>query len=231
MDDNASVIDSISVVIPAYNEEKNIRKNIKQVKDFCSSHINDYEIIVINDGSTDKTAEEIIKAMRTNGGVKIHSYPENRGKGYAIRQGLIDAQYDTILLLDADLSVSPTFLRRAIELHHNAGIIYGERTQVIPQPFYRIFVGKVWKILVFLATGIFADTQCPFKVLTLDKQFYTMLKIDGFAYDVELLYKAKKQSYGIRPLLVPYINHPDSRVTIRKTVQMFFDLIRIRIGR
>ena len=217
----------ISIIIPAYNEGKTIKQNVMKVFEFFKQYFKDFdfEIIVVNDGSTDDTLEKLLEIHILP--LKVFSNEKNKGKGFAVRQGLLQSKYDTKLLLDADLSVHPDFIF-TVPLNTDFDIFQGQRIQVTRQPLRRIFAGKILKLLVYLMTGIFADTQCPFKILRLPQSFYKSLKIDGFSFDVEILYKAKKQGRKIIYGNVDYYNVEDTRVTFRKTISMFFELLRIR---
>lgn len=218
----------ISIIIPCYNEEATIVSTIKKIDFYLNLKKYEYEIIVIDDGSSDKTVEKLTKLMKSLKHLFFVSHFPNKGKGFAVRNGLILSKYQTKLILDADMSVSIVHLSRISLKSKGYYIIKGQRVQTIKQPFYRILVGKIWQILVFLRTGMFFDTQCPFSLLKLPDKFYKSLKIDGFAFDVEILYKAKGLGFPIKKVNVVYENKPDSKVTLRKTIAMFFELLKIR---
>jgi len=227
---------NLSVVIPCYNEEKVLPETIMKLEKFFFKHRDMFagELIFVNDGSSD-TTEKILHSFKETGkNIRVHSYNRNIGKGYAVRRGLMLAKYNNVLLLDADLSVRPEEMLLFATMYNlnseNPFIIQGQRIQMIKQPIHRLFAGKCFELLHKLILNIGVnDTQAPFKLLhNLPEQFVSELKIDGFAYDCELLYKAKRQTIQIWKFDVSYINVEDSRVTIRKTIKMFFDLLRIR---
>lgn len=219
----------ISIIIPCFNEEATIVSTIKKIAFYLELKKYEYEIIVIDDGSTDKTVKKFTNLMRTHHrNLFFLSFKQNRGKGVAVRKGLLLSKYKTKLILDADLSVSIVHLSRIKIAKKGYSVIKGQRVQTIKQPFYRILVGKMWKMLVFLRTGLFMDSQCPFFLLNLPDKFYKGLKINGFAFDVEILYKAKQAGYPIKKVNVVYENKPDSKVTLRKTISMFFEILSIR---
>lgn len=221
----------ISIIIPVYNEEINLGKTLVEINKYFSTTDYLFEIVVINDGSTDKTQKIIFESMKHHLPVLPVSYKENKGKGYAVRKGLLEANHDLCLILDADLSVKPHEFRKVFSKFnlklHQLFIVKGQRVQIIKQPLYRIFVGKCWKLLVFMFTGLYLDSQCPFSLLNLPKSFYKKLKIDGFAFDVEILNNAKEEGIPIYEMSVDYYNQRDSSVTIKKTIQMFKDLFKI----
>jgi len=219
----------ISVIIPCYNEEKVIRDNYYLISNFLDKYRFSYEIIYINDGSTDKTLEKLRSIDKNFNGVNIISYKKNVGKGYAVFRGLCESNFKTKLILDADLSVSITEL---FKLNWNwvinQPVIKGQRVQVIRQPFYRILLGKAWKLITYYYTGLYMDTQCPFMILNLDDAFYWCLGVKGFAFDVEILAKAKKEGHHINMVTVEYLNNEDSSVSFGKMIKMFLDLRNIK---
>ncbi len=222
----------LSIIIPCYNEEKTLKSTIKRVVDTFRNI--EYELILVDDGSTDNTEKEILKGFKAYPEkIRFHFSNENKGKGNAFYHGVKLAKYDLILLLDCDLSVDPNnFFSSAIyEILSDKSkpfIIATQRRQVIPQPLYRIFVGKCFKVLVFVLTGLYMDTQNPFKLFYRMKEHLIDNKVDGFAFDVEILYNAKLKGISIFKTEVDYLNNEDSKVTFRKTLTMLLDLYKIR---
>lgn len=189
----------LSIIIPAYNEGKCIGKNIQTVLDQMYKWT--VEVVVVNDGSTDNTSNEILKMVSGNRGkVVLLSYSPNMGKGYAVRYGLIHSKYRQKLIIDADLSVNPSEIEY-FNLPENYAIYKGQRIQKVSQPLYRIFLGKGFKVLCWICTGMYLDTQSPFWFMNLPRSFYFDLEIDGFAFDVEILLKAKKKGTGFTKFL------------------------------
>lgn len=226
----------LSVVIPCYNESNRIEKTIIELTKFFFTNraIFTYELIFIDDGSTDDTYEKVNYMSEQYPNIRVLTYNRNAGKGFAVRTGLKEAKYDNILILDADLSVKPNNLLNSI-LWFNFNdtepfAVIGERIQVIKQPIYRIFAGLCFRNLVKVLFKLpFNDTQNPYKVLhNIHKDFYNYLKTDGFSYDVELLYKLKQYQIDTYKTRVMYFNDTESKVTIKKAIKMFFELLRIR---
>jgi len=226
----------ISVVIPCYNEEKILPKSIKALERFFYIHRKNflYELIFIDDGSTDSTLELLNSYAESGKNIRVLNYKYNVGKGHAVRRGLNHAKYNNILVLDADLSVRPDEVLSVFERYEldrpESFIVCGIRKYAVPQTKIRIFLGKAYSLLhkVLLNVGVW-DSQCPLKLLhNISDEFVGELKIDGFAYDLELLYRAKKKGIHILPLVVSYHNEPDSRVTFFKVLEMFVDTIKIR---
>lgn len=221
----------ISIIIPCYNEQDRIMKTINQIVDMLPDW--NLQIVVVNDGSTDLTKHRILEMIKLYPEiVTMVSYEHNVGKGYAVHSGFEVCKHKRRLIIDADLSVSPDYID-ILQSHYRLsgqGIIKGQRVQKVKQPMFRLFVGKSWKLLVWMLTGLWMDTQCPFTLLiNLPEKFYQDLKIHGFAFDVELIYKAQKKGYSVTKKNVIYNNTTDSKVTLRKTVEMFIDLFRIRL--
>jgi len=223
-----------SVIVPAYNESKQIDNCVYMIQTILSTLPRQvkWEIVLVNDGSMDSTFQKMLnKAKFACGKILAISYYENRGKGYAVRTGLLNSKYDKKIILDADLSVSPVYIRHKPKVKLGEYyVIKGQRRQVRKQPLYRIFLGKSWQTLTYLLTGLNMDTQCPYWQVKLPPEFYNQLKIDGFAYDVEILYKAKREGIPIHVIPVDYYNDENSSVTFKKTIQMFKDLVRVRFG-
>lgn len=182
-----------------------------------------YEIIVVDDGSTDDTRFVVIEKMAQNPHIKLIRYLKNRGKGRAIRFGYEKAAYKYKAFLDADLSVTHYNFLQAPALT-GYGIIKGRRQQIIRQPLYRLLLGKVWQIIVFLKTGIYGDTQAPYCICNQPQEFYDSLTCDGFAIDVELLMKNKGKLLWQN---VSYYNSPNSKVTPKKIIEMLKELKKI----
>jgi len=181
----------LSIIIPAYNEEDCIASSLRRVSAILKKHFV-YEIILVDDGSTDDTYGEAFSVKKQTH-TRIFSYEKNKGKGYAVRYGLLKAKYKTKVILDADLSISPRELLE-VDFKQKFDILKGERRQIVKQPLHRIFAGKVFRQIVSEMFDLDFDSQSPFTILRLPKNFYKGLKIDGFAFDVEILYKAMKET-------------------------------------
>jgi dolichyl-phosphate beta-glucosyltransferase len=231
----------ISIVIPAYNESGRILPTLVRIDEYCKTHFERYEIIVVNDGSSDDTAAVMSEAGRKIPAVRYAAYEENRGKGYAIRSGVAMSKGDLILISDADLSTPVEEVEKLL-VFHDAGydIIIGSRAVEgsrieVKQPFWRIFMGKVFnRIVKFLIMEDFKDTQCGFKLFsgTRARTLFSTAMIDRFAYDVEILYLGRKAGYKIKEVPIRWINSPDSRVNpFKDALQMLKDIIRMRLGR
>lgn len=231
----------ISIVIAAYNEEHRIGGSLLKIRDYLDGKDLNYEIIVVDDGSMDNTKQTAMDHKQEVTHLKVISYPINRGKGYALRQGVFASTGDTVLLTDADLSTPIEELSFMLPLISGGeyDVVIGSRalkpeTIVKKQPWWRQGMGKIFnKIVRFLVLDDFRDTQCGFKVFSgkTAKSLFKNARIDRFAYDVEILAMAKKKGCKIMEVPVKWINSPASKVhPIFDSLQMLYDLIKIRLS-
>ena len=227
----------LSVVIPAYNEEKRLPQSLAAVMDFLKKQPYGSEIIVSDDGSQDRTvalAKELLKEFPH----QVLVTPQNRGKGHAVRQGMLAATGAYVLFTDADLSTPIEEVTRFLaRLEKDQDVVIGSRalpdSQVkIHQNFLRETMGKVFNLIAqrWAFKGIH-DSQCGFKCFRREavQKLFSLQKLDGFSFDVEIVYLAQK--FGLRLLELPVIwcNSAQSRVQVfRDPLMMFWDVLRIR---
>lgn len=220
----------LSVIIPCFNEQDRIIKCYQELKRFFMNNPQyRYEIVFVDDGSTDLT-KVLLDPLKGDLCVKVLSYPTNRGKGYAVRQGLLNSCYYTKLILDCDLSIPPFHLSW-IDFKGEWDVFKANR-YFIAFPWTRELLSKGWHLLVRYYLGLKVDTQAPFTILRLPRQLYKRLQIDGFAYDCEIIALAQKRGYRIESVTLPYTYRSGSRVTFRKTLRMIEELriIKKRLG-
>ncbi len=227
----------ISIIIPAYNEEHRLGQTIKQIIAYMEKEGHDYEIIVVDDGSIDRSVE--VAKPFSQKGVRIIRNDCNRGKGYTVRHGMLDAQKPLALFSDADLSTPIEELEKLVApiLAGNAQVAIGSRAapgaQIeIFQPFYRVAMGKIFNLLLHLfALGDFYDTQCGFKLFTRQaaQAVFRRQRLSGFSFDVEILAIARSLGFQIAEVPVRWIDSSDSKVRIlRDSSAMLFDLFKVR---
>lgn len=229
---------SLSVVIPCYNEEQRLPRTMEQVERYLDARGASYEIVLVDDGSSDGTRRIMDVAAERNPAVRIQVLPHNRGKGRALAEGVAVARGERILVTDADLS-TPIEELDDLEaaLAGGAGVaiasraLRGSRVE-ISQPFYRVLMGKTFNLLVqaLLLPGIW-DTQCGFKLFRGDvaRDVFAALSTDGFGYDPEVLYRARKKGVGIVEVPVVWRNSAPTKVSaIRSSLDMFKHVLRVR---
>lgn len=226
----------ISIVIPCYNEGQKLIDNINKVIDYIETLNITYEIIGVNDGSTDDTQQIIDKAPKREN-VKFISYQQNRGKGHAVKTGIAAAEGDVILFMDADLSTDITAIKTVVDNIDKGDIIIGSRRHpdtilTKKQGLLRKFIGNCCIILTRLITGLkVKDTQCGFKAIKKEvaKQIIQKQQIDRWAFDVEYLYIAHLNKYKIYEIPISWENDEDSKVSpISSSISFFKDLIKLR---
>jgi len=234
------VVNSLSVVVPAYNEEKCIRSTIERIYDFLEKNFKSYEIIVVDDGSTDRTCKIVSELSGRIKDLKLLRNAGQSGKGESVKRGMMQASSEYILFSDADLSTPieeiMTFLNYA---ENGAEVIIGSRAAkganvLKKQSFLRQNMGRTFNFLVqiFLFSGI-KDTQCGFKCFSKKaaEALFKGQRIRGFCFDAEVLYIAKKKGYEIKEVPVTWVNRQDSRVTlVRGALGMLLDIFRIKVN-
>lgn len=228
----------LSIIIPAYNEEKRLGPNIGGVLKYLNTHFPDYELIVVDDGSKDATATSVASAIKSEKRAQLISYQPNRGKGYAVRTGVLASKGEQVLFMDADLSTPLTEIPRILDLLDDADIVIGSRgranTKVTKRPpLFRQAASFLFDQIKYLMVGLrrFRDTQCGFKAYQGDvaRTLFSKCKIDRFMFDAEVLYLAEKAKYTIIEMPVSWADVPGSTVRFWEGIYyMFRDLWRIR---
>jgi len=231
----------LSLVIPAFNEARRLNQNLLVLLNYLQNYRPATELIVVDDGSSDRTAEaaEELFSRRPDVAARVLRFPSNRGKGHAVRAGLLSAQAPIALFSDADLSTPISELPKIVEPIETGDydIVFGSRAlnrKLIGQrqPWRREQGGKVFNGVVRLTTGLpFADTQCGFKAFQMEavRPIVELGQIDGFGFDVELLFLAQRA--GLRMLEVPvhWNHHEGSKVHIvRDSLRMFSEVVSLR---
>jgi dolichyl-phosphate beta-glucosyltransferase len=232
---------ALSIVVPCYNEEKRLPRTIEQIERYLAGKGSVYELILVDDGSTDATRQIMDAAAKNNQRVRIQALRQNRGKGRALAEGVAAARGSEILVTDADLSTPIEELDKLqAEVRKGAGVAIASRALrasrvEISQPIYRVLMGKVFNLLVqvVLLPGIW-DTQCGFKLFRADvaHDAFAQLTTDGFGYDPEVLYRAKQKGVRIAEVPVIWRNSAPTKVSpIKSSLDMFRHVLRIRFRR
>ena len=235
--------ETLSIIIAAYNEEKRIVDSLRKIRDYETSPDLDldFEIIVVDDGSSDRTASIVSELIGEMPNLRVISYEKNRGKGYALRTGVLASRGGLVLVSDADLSTPIEefdVLRQQLD---NAGchVAIGSRALALSQllkkqPWWRRTMGKTFnRVVKLLVMKDFCDTQCGFKLFygKVARNLFSEARIDRFAYDVEILALAKKRGYKIAEVPIRWRNAPGSKVNpVFDSLQMLKDICRIRLS-
>ena len=228
----------LSVIVPAYNEEARIRPALERIHAWCAAAGGSFEIIVVDDGSTDATARVVEDCRAGRPAVAVIRLPVNAGKGAAVRTGVLAARGDAILFSDADLSTPIEELERLrAAMREGNDIVIASRGLpgsriAVPQPWHRRLPGRLFPWLVRLhVTRRFRDTQCGFKLFTREaaRALFEHLLTPGFAFDVEILYRATRRGYRVAEVPVTWTNSRTSSLSLlRHGPAMFASLLVIR---
>ncbi|MFH0969331.1 MAG: dolichyl-phosphate beta-glucosyltransferase [Patescibacteria group bacterium] len=231
----------LSVVVPAYKEGERIGRTLLEIEKYFNDKNYEWEIIVVVDGSPDNTAEIARNYANQIRNIRVIENKENHGKGYVVRQGLLEARGKYRLFMDADGSTSITHLDKFLpEFQNGYDIVIGSRDiegafVQIHQARYKEFMGDMgnWAIRIVLGLWSFPDTQCGFKMLT-DKAAQAIaskMVINRFGFDFELIKLAKILGFKIQQMPVRWLNEEGSTVTLTGPngyIQVFIDLFKMR---
>ena len=237
----------LSVIIPAYNEEKRIKNTLISVGDYLSKQRYEYEIIVVSDGSNDKTVE-VVKAMENQiRNLRVIDNKENHGKGWVVKQGMLEAKGDVRLFTDADNSTSINHIEKMLLYFSAEGgsvsggkegydIVIGSRRVSgsvisVHQPWYKEILGRAGNLLIrIFAVGGINDTQAGFKAFTAKAAeiIFSRLTLDRWGFDFEALAVAKKYKLKIKEMPITWINDAMSHVKLSAYIKTLFEALKVR---
>lgn len=232
---------SISIIIPCYKEREVIAASVATIHAYAEKRFDHHEIIIVTDGSPDGTANEVDRLKQDHPEIPLQhiAFPKNRGKGAAVRAGFLAAQYELVLMIDADLTISITELENFLPAIEHADMAIASRLVPgtvfeEPTPFHRTLTARIFHILqiVLLGNFEFSDTQCGFKLFRRERllPLFETLTIDRFAFDAELLFLARRMN--LRVAILPVRIQKDTRNTnvriVRDSLNMLGALIKIR---
>jgi dolichyl-phosphate beta-glucosyltransferase len=232
----------LSVIIPSYKEGKRIGDNLKEIKDYLKDKNFDYEVLVVVDGSPDNTADVARSFKDKFEKFRVIDNKKNHGKGYVVRQGLLESKGDIRVFLDADGSTSITHLntflpqfKKGYDVVIGSRDIKGAHIQV-HQPKYREVMGDMgnWLIRIVLGLWSYPDTQCGFKMLNAKaaKEIASRMVVDRFGFDFELIVLAKKMGFKIKQMPVRWMNEEGSTVSLTGKngfTQVIIDLFKTKL--
>lgn len=231
----------VSLIIPAYNEEKRISSTLDAVSGFMREHFDNYEIIVIDDGSTDKTTDLVSEHIKKDENIKLIPLRKNKGKGYAVKTGVRNSTGDYIFFTDADLPYSLDTILKGTKIlsDKKTKLVIGSRDLYehkhnIPYPIYRRLMSKTFSFFLNMVLGLgISDTQCGIKGFEKKaaKRIFEAITIEGFGFDVELLYIAKKYKYKICCIPVNLTYNKGSKINIViDSIKMTWDVFNIKLN-
>jgi glycosyltransferase involved in cell wall biosynthesis len=230
----------LSIVIPAYNESARIEDALKRVTSCVADRGWDAEILVVDDGSKDDTAVIVQRWMQQHPRLHLVQNPGNRGKGYSVRNGLLQAAGEIVMFTDADLSAPMEEAERLLAaIADGADVAIGSRwmdktRQTIHQPLYRQFFGRCFNWITRSVMGLpFKDTQCGFKAFRRDaaQTIFRLQTIERWGFDPEILFIARKLKYVIREVPVTWGHDERSRMSYLKDgMKMLEEMATIRMN-
>lgn len=227
----------LSVIIPAYNEAKRLPLALIDIDKHLSQADFSYEIIVVNDGSKDATTEIARRFSHLIKNLRLIDNKENHGKGWVVRQGMLEAKGNIRIFTDADNSTSiDQFFKMMPYFKEGYGVVVGSRDiegarLIPPQPWHKRFAGNIGNLIIqtALLPGIW-DTQCGFKAFTEEaaEKIFKTAKIDRWGFDVEALALAKEFGYKIKEIPVVWVNDPSSHVSALAYLQVLSEVLKIK---
>ena len=231
--------EKLSVIIPCFNEERTIYQNINKIFKYLESNFESFEIIAVNDGSTDRTVEELKKIQHEIPLTIIDNY-KNEGKGKVVRDGMLKSNGEIAMFLDADLAIPVEELKKFVdEITSGYDIVIASRFvpggKVVKKVlWYRVIMEKIFRIIrmIILNNYKIKDTQCGFKVFKREAamKVFPLMTIKRFAFDAEIIFIARKYKHKIKELPIALQNPVRSHIRILKDpINMLIDLLKIRV--
>lgn len=228
----------ISIVIPAKDEELRLPQFLQTVIDYCQASTLRYEIIIVDDGSTDRTTDVILSFQKSYPDLTLLKLGRNHGKGYAVKQGLLTAHGDIALFMDADGSTPASEIEKNLKFFQEGyDIVIGSRvlpsnTAKVNALLYRRSMGWIFNSFVstFLIKGI-GDTQCGFKMFrrNIIRPLWENIRLQGFGFDLEVLFLAQRMDYKIKEVAVCWRHVENSKINlIKDSAKMLVNIFQIR---
>jgi len=225
----------LSIIVPAFNEAARILRTINDIREEVTRLDVDAELIVVDDGSVDETAEIVSRVAQSDARVKLVR-AAHAGKGATVRRGMIEARGAWRFLADADLSMPISELQRFLDAAAQDGdVIVGSReasgARRVGEPWSRHVIGRVfnWSVKLLVIRGI-DDTQCGFKLFSARaaQVLFPLQQLDGFGFDVEILFLARRAGLVIREIPITWVYGRESKVNVMSGARAFLDLLTVR---
>lgn len=227
-----------SIVIPAYNESRRIERSLQKVLAYLAHQGWDVEVIIVNDGSRDNTADIVRRYIDANANLRLIENPGNRGKGYSVRNGMLHARGDVMLFSDADFSAPMEEAPKLFEqIEAGADVAIGSRwirpeLQTQKQSLHRQLFGRVFNLALRLALGLrFKDTQCGFKAFSRHAAdtIFPLQKIVRWGFDPELIFLAEKKGLKVVEVPVRWAHEQGGSIhPIRDGLRMLLEVLKVR---
>jgi dolichol-phosphate mannosyltransferase len=222
---------TLSLIVPVFNQQGKVAYSLKKIKQAVELAFSKYELIVVNDGSTDNTLDILKDISLTDEHIRVLSYTPNRGKGYAVKQGVLHSHGDAVMFLDGDLDISPDSIKDYVERLRTSDLVIASKRHPkssVTIPRSRAFLSRVFNLLIRVATGIpQKDTQAGFKVGNgeIMRAIFRNVSVNRYAFDVELFTIASVMHLEVQEM--PVIMKIDRKFNIKEIIRMFVDVIRI----
>lgn len=227
----------LSVIIPTYKEEKRVGKTLLAVDQYLSRQKYQYEIIAVDDGSSDKTVEILKNFQKMVKNLRVMENKENHGKGFVVTQGMLEAQGDYRLFMDADNSTSVDQVESLLPwFQEGYDVVIGSRAIKgakidVHQPFYKEFLGKMGnKVIQVMAVPGIKDTQAGFKCFSAEaaQNIFSKITIERWGFDIEALALARKLKYKIKEVPIEWVNDSESHVKLSTYIEVLSETFRVR---
>jgi len=230
----------LSVIVPAYNEERRLPKTLRAIDEYLKKQDYSYEILVVSDGSQDRTVEVAQELTQKIQNLRVIVQKENHGKGYAVRKGMLTAKGEWRVFMDADNATTIDHVEKLWpEFKKGHEVVIGSRDIkgaeiAVRQAWWRQRLGDVFNLIVQVLSGLWGiwDTQCGFKGFSANaaQKIFSRCVIDRWAFDVEVLVIAKKFGFSIKEIPVRWVNDKESKVTFSGMVKMLLEVLQIAVN-
>ena len=225
----------LSIIVPAYNEENRIKPFLEELLAFCEKELSDYEILVVNDGSTDGTLALLETHFGSLKQFRIVSYTSNRGKGYAVKKGVLSAKGNKLLFIDADGSINPDQIPHFLSALQEFDVVVGDRSSsestVVQHPLRKLTGIAFNSYVRLLFQSHVTDNLCGVKAFkkNVAEDLFSHLYSERWVFDVELFYLIKKRGYTLKRIPLVWEHKEDSKIRLFDPLKMAFTLFVLRL--